>query len=181
MRVPGGDVVVTYWPGNAVPEFSRGPELVVAPALAGPPPGEGFPAHLIAPDPVEGPLLHIRVVGIANEKMGRVFPEPGGFGNQRICLVELARHPPPVGEFPGVLIPGRVVFEVFDIAPALQYQGLQALFAQFLGSPSPRDPRPDHDGVKMVFRHSLILVNIWHIGAQEETPLPNSLIAKFAN
>jgi len=47
----------------------RGLKIKAAPALGFPAPHKGFATDLVAPDPVEGFFLNIRVFLILNEKM----------------------------------------------------------------------------------------------------------------
>ena len=68
VRVPRRDVVVADRPVDPVAVALRRGELVVAPALAGAAPDERLAADLVAADPVERLLLHVRVVASFTKK-----------------------------------------------------------------------------------------------------------------
>src|SRR5687768_10369045 len=73
VRIPRRYVVVADWPVDAVTLALRSGKLVPAPALAGPAPDQRLSADLIAANPVERLLLHVRVVGVLYEEVCGVF------------------------------------------------------------------------------------------------------------
>src|SRR5680860_1334451 len=76
MRVPRGHFAVANGPFRSVAISMGRLELIVTPSLAGPPPGKGPSAHLIAPDPIEKFFLHIGMIGILDKKWSVSSPNP---------------------------------------------------------------------------------------------------------
>ena len=149
MAVPGGHIRVTNWPINAIAKLGWCFKLVLAPALAGATPDQGFAAHLIPSNPVERFFLHVGMVLVFNEKMGSIFIVTRCLADERVLLLVLARMRIAVFELPGLGESSRVVADVFDVAATLQYQGFKALFTQLFGCPATTDPRSNDDGVKI--------------------------------
>src|SRR2546423_4051306 len=91
VRVPGGDIVVRDRPVHPVSQLLGRDELVLAPALTRAAPDDGLAAHLITTDPIERPLLDVRMVTILDEEMHGVFAVTGCLADQRIVFENLAR------------------------------------------------------------------------------------------
>src|SRR5258705_11678664 len=97
MGMPWRGGVVRDRPVHPVAEPLGGDELVLAPALRRTSPDERLPADLIAADPVEGLLLHVRVVGVLHEEMRGVFAVAGRLTDEWIRVDQLARVVAAVG------------------------------------------------------------------------------------
>jgi len=166
--VPWRDVVVTYRPVNPVPLSLGRREFVFAPALAGAPPDDRFAADLVAADPVERLLLHVRVITILHEEVGGVFAITRGLADERIFLELLTRHCAAMRELPRVEIHGGVVLDVDYVAPALENERLQSLFAELLGCPPTGNSRANDDRIEggCVRGHGVPCVGVGEAGAR---------------
>src|SRR2546423_15558081 len=86
VRVPGGDIVVRDRPVHPVSQLLGRDELVLAPALTRAAPDDGLAAHLITTDPVERPLLDVRMATVLDEEMHGVLAITGRLAEQRGVL-----------------------------------------------------------------------------------------------
>src|SRR5581483_3173149 len=87
------------------------------------------------------------MVRVLHEEMRCGGVVTGRAGDEGVCLLPLPGVVTSQWKVPPRHIHGRVVPEVLDVAPALQNQGLQPFFAQFLGRPAARDATADYNRV----------------------------------
>src|SRR5215204_3827155 len=148
VRIPGCHVVVPDRPLDAVAHARRRGELVLAPPLARTPPDQRLSADLIAADPVERRLLHVRVVAILDEEVRRVLAVPGRLADERVLPELLPRHRTAMRKLPWLDVHGGIVLDVLHAAAALEDERLEALLAQLLRGPAAGDARADDDRVE---------------------------------
>src|SRR3954469_7906232 len=127
VRVPGRDVVVADRPVHPVAELLRRDELVLAPPLARSAPDERLAADLIAADPVERRLLHVRVVAILDEEVRRVLAVARRLADQRVLPDLLPGHRAAMRQLPRIEVHRGIVLDVLDAATALEHERLQSL------------------------------------------------------
>ena len=148
--VPGLDVLVADGPVDTDALLLVCIEVQVAPAEAVARPQQGAPAHLVAPEPAE--VLHrvVRMVFVLDEEVLGVLPEQVEVLLDGIVLEVLRRRLVPVRQLPGNERRCRVVFDVLDVAAALENQGPQTGFRQLLGGPAAGDAGTHDDRVVRV-------------------------------
>src|SRR6185312_13611332 len=86
MRIPWRHVFITDRPRDPVAKSFRVGELVLAPPLTGPAPGQRLSADLVSPDPVKRFFLDIRVVLVPDKKLNIVLPDPRRLADHRVFL-----------------------------------------------------------------------------------------------
>ena len=124
MRIPWCDISITNGPVDRVPVPLGCRKLKIAPALASPAPHNGFAANLVSPYPIKRLFLDVRMFGVFDKKMvgilaiGITATDHRVFFSHCQCLLLV------VLKFPWALCCCRVIFDMFDIAPALQYECL---------------------------------------------------------
>src|SRR5258708_13910794 len=85
---------------------------------------------------------------ILYKEMHGIFPEsitPADYG---VLFPDIIGYLPPVLEFPGHHIGGRIVFHVTDLPPYFQDQGLKTLFRKLFAAPAAPQAGPTADGAK---------------------------------
>ena len=127
---------------------------MLAPALAGASPDDRLAADLVAADPIERLLLHVRVIPVLDEEVHGVFTVTGRLADQRVLLENLARHRAAMRQFPRIEVHRGIVLDVDYIPAPLEDQRLESLLAQLLRRPTTGNARPDDDGVERVVSNS---------------------------
>jgi hypothetical protein len=146
--VPGREVGIADRPIDRHAFLLVGLEVEIAQAIALAAPQQRTSAHAIAAEPVEAFHLRVRRVllvrpcvdvglfqDVALEHVMRLFHRIGGAAAMQV--------------FPRRLGGVDVILDVLDVAAALQQQHAQAPLGEFLGGPTARDARADHDRVVM--------------------------------
>jgi hypothetical protein len=155
VTVPGGQVRVADGPVDGEPVAGRGLELVVAPPLRLPGPDEGFAAHLVAANPVEGLFLHVGVFLVLHEKVFGGLLEGVAATHHGIFGLHVEGKPAAVREVPGVFGGSGIILDVLHVPAAFEHQRFEAFFAKFLGRPAAADARADHNGIVGLLRLGL--------------------------
>jgi hypothetical protein len=157
--VPGFDILVANRPidGRAVLRVRL--EIHRTQSIRLPSPHERTSAHVIAADPVEAFGLAVRMFAVVHEPMlGGLRHDVTGSCRCLVTLEILLSGTATVRQFPQIF--GRSwIVAVTDHASAIEHQGFQAFFREFLGGPAAADARADDDGivnVVLVWRHCRI-------------------------
>ena len=126
-----------------------------AQAITLPRPHERTAADVIAAQPVEGLFLDIGIVEVVDEPVlvrGRGI---AGARLDRLAMAGFLRDAIAVGQIPGIL-GGGGIFGVPDHAAAVEHQGLEAFFGEFLGGPAAAHSGADDNRIKRIRFHALL-------------------------
>src|SRR5690606_8566304 len=111
----------------------------------------GFTSNLVCLDPVEWFNLYIRMLIVFDKKVECVFVECVTLTDDRVGFEDLAGQLIAMRKLPRVHGCRRIVFYMYNVTTSLEYERLQALFAQFLSRPTATHAGADDDGVKCIF------------------------------
>ncbi len=158
--VPRRDVRVPNGPVNRDAILQVGFKIQIAPAVALPAPGYGFPAHLPAANPrkfLVG-IGGIRIFLVADEKLVGIFVA---------SVVTLALHRLRAGALRAIVpapilqLPHRNMLDVIALrqngAPRFQHQHPQPFFRELLRRPAPGNSRTDNDRIIGICRRHVPL------------------------
>ncbi len=147
--VPGRDVGVADRPIDAHALFEVGFEVQIAVAEHVSRPHQRAPARLVAAEPAERLLLHVRVLQVVHEMLfgGLVVQIQRRLHGLRLAV--RVGGAVVVRQLPRVLERRGVVGDMANVPPALEHQGLETLFAQLLRGPATR-----HAGARRRSRRS---------------------------
>ena len=149
MGVPGRQVVIINGPGDAIAIPLWAFKLKVTPALYLSCPEQAFPAYLIGPNPIKGPVLLVGVFIIFNKKMLGGSAIGVTLGNNRVFFPFFLGNSPVVFHFPRGCIGRGVIFYVLYVFPPFQYEGFKSFITKFLSGPATRNSRANYNNIKV--------------------------------